>query len=111
MERLPTHVPHLDEILGGGLPEHSTLLVIGAPGTGKTILASQIAYGNATPERRALIVTTVSEPLARQIRFVQNFAFFDLEKVGAAVLYEDIGAQLLQDRGEEALAAITELVL
>lgn len=110
MERLPTYVPHLDEVLGGGLPEHSALLLVGAPGTGKTALASQIAYGNATPERRALIVTTLSEPLARQIRFVQNFSFFNLEKVGSAVLYEDVGARLLQESGEGVLTAVTELV-
>jgi len=111
MERIPTHVPNLDEILHGGLPQHSAVLITGVPGSGKTILANQIAYGNATPENKALMVTTVSEPLARLIQYTQGFSFFDLEKVGSAVIYEDIGPLLLEGNGEKALAQVTELVL
>ena len=97
--------------MNGGLPQHSTLLISGVPGSGKTILANQIAYGNATPENKALMITTVSEPMARIIRFVQGFSFFDLEKVGTAVIYEDIGPLLLESNGEKALAHVTELIL
>jgi len=111
MERIPTHVPNLDDILHGGLPENTTLLISGVPGSGKTVLANQIAYGNATPENKALIVITVSEPLARIIRFTQAFSFFDLDKVGSTVIYEDIGPLLLEGNGEKALAHVTELVL
>lgn len=38
---ISTGVPGLDEILGGGLPEHRLFLVAGDPGTGKTTLALQ----------------------------------------------------------------------
>ncbi len=41
IRKLPTGVPGLDEILGGGLPEYSFNIVAGAPGTGKTTLAHQ----------------------------------------------------------------------
>lgn len=111
MDRIPTHVPNLDRILYGGLPRNSTLLISGVPGSGKTILAHQIAYGNATPESKALLVTTVSEPMARVIRFTQGFSFFDLAKVGRAVIYEDIGPLLLEGNGERALDHIAELAL
>ena len=111
MERIPTHVPNLDGILKGGLPKYSTLLISGVSGSGKTILANQIAYGNATPENKALLITTVSEPMARLIRFTQGFSFFDLEKIGTAVIYEDIGPRLLEGNGEKALAHVTELVM
>ncbi|MDH7486379.1 MAG: ATPase domain-containing protein [Anaerolineae bacterium] len=111
MERIPTHVPNLDEILHGGLPLHSTVLISGVPGSGKTILATQIAYGNATPQNKALMVTTVSEPLARIIQYTQQFSFFELEKVGSAVIYEDIGPLVLEGNGEKALAHVTELAL
>jgi circadian clock protein KaiC len=39
--RLSTGVAGLDEILGGGLPEHRMYLIQGRPGTGKTTLALQ----------------------------------------------------------------------
>lgn len=110
LERIPTSVPNLDGILGGGLPRNSILLISGVPGSGKTILAHQIAYGWATPQNRALIVTTISEPLSRLIQFTQGLSFFDLEKVGKAVLYEDIGPMLLEGNGEAALSYIQELV-
>jgi circadian clock protein KaiC len=111
MERIPTYVPHLDGILNGGLPRNSTLLISGVPGSGKTILVSQIVYGNATPQDKALVITTVSEPMARLIRFSQGFSFFDLEKVGTAVIYEDIGPMLLKGNGENGLDRVAELVL
>jgi circadian clock protein KaiC len=47
LKRVPTGIVQLDEILGGGLPEGSTTLVAGGPGTGKTILASQFIYFGA----------------------------------------------------------------
>lgn len=39
IRRLPTGMPGLDQILGGGLPEFSFNLIAGAPGAGKTTLA------------------------------------------------------------------------
>nr|MDQ3309961.1 RAD55 family ATPase [Gemmatimonadota bacterium] len=41
INKLPTGVPGLDFILGGGIPEYSFNLVAGEPGTGKTTLAHQ----------------------------------------------------------------------
>ncbi|MDP9358132.1 MAG: hypothetical protein M3R02_23175, partial [Chloroflexota bacterium] len=40
LPRLPTRVPGLDRILGGGLIAGDTYLVTGEPGTGKTTLAN-----------------------------------------------------------------------
>jgi len=111
MERIPTFVPNLDEIMGGGLPAYSIVLIGGVPGSGKTVLTNQIIYGNATPEKKVLIVSTVSEPQARVLRYSQEFAFFDPRKVNSAVLYEDLGPQLLRSDGESAFEHIEELVL
>ncbi len=111
MDKIPTQVPGLDEVLLGGLPAQSTVLISGVPGSGKTVLASQIVYRNATPDHKALFVTTVSEPLARLIQFTQGFSFFDLDKVGTAVIYEDLGPALLEGNGQAALARLEELIL
>jgi RecA/RadA recombinase len=49
INKLPTGVPGLDEIVGGGLPEFSFNIVAGAPGSGKTTLAHQFVFANAKP--------------------------------------------------------------
>ena len=54
LRRLATGVPGLDAILGGGLPEFSFNMIAGSPGTGKTTLAQQMLFANASPERPAL---------------------------------------------------------
>ena len=53
INKLPTGVPGLDEILGGGLPEFSFNIIAGSPGCGKTTMAHQFVFANATPERPA----------------------------------------------------------
>src|SRR5215469_926388 len=64
----------------------------GRPGTGKTILAQQYAFRNASPERPAVYFTIVSEPLEKIVRFGQSLVFFDPAVIGKSVLYEDLGA-------------------
>jgi circadian clock protein KaiC len=36
---LPTGVPGLDDVLGGGLPKYSFNVIAGEPGSGKTTMA------------------------------------------------------------------------
>lgn len=43
-ERLPTGIEGLDELISGGFPRGRVILVLGGPGTGKTILAAQFLY-------------------------------------------------------------------
>ncbi len=51
IERLKTGNSQLDEILHGGFPINTINVVMGAPGTGKTILAEQLVFANATAGR------------------------------------------------------------
>ena len=44
LENVPTGVEGLDELIDGGFPRGRVVLVLGGPGTGKTILASQFLY-------------------------------------------------------------------
>ena len=41
---VPTGIEGLDELVSGGFPRNRIILVIGGPGAGKTILASQFLY-------------------------------------------------------------------
>src|SRR6516165_8307676 len=92
---LSGHAP-LDEILGGGLPANAISLIMGRPGTGKTILAQQYAFRNGRPERPAVYFSTVSEPLEKIARFGQSLTFFDTAAIGTSVFYEDLGTTLHQ---------------
>lgn len=94
MERIESGNRGLDFILGGGFPVNSTNIVMGMPGAGKTILAQSIAFHNATPEAPALFISTVSEPLDRMLRYMQEFEFFDAAKIGDAVIYEELSHTL-----------------
>ena len=93
-DRLLSGSGRLDAILGGGLPENAIHLIAGAPGSGKTILAEQYAFANATAERPAVYLSTVSEPLDKLVRFGQTLEFFDLASVGERVFFESLGEDL-----------------
>ena len=56
-ERLPTGVPELDRVLGGGLVPASIVLVAGEPGVGKSTLLLSALAAIAQGGRRALLVT------------------------------------------------------
>jgi circadian clock protein KaiC len=105
-ERLSSGHRRLDDVLHGGLPSNSINLIIGSPGTGKTILSQQYAFHNATGERPALYLSTVSEPLDKIIRYGQSLAFFEPGAVGKRVIYEDLGGVLI----EEGLTGILRTV-
>ena len=87
IRKLPTGVRGLDEILGGGLPEFSFNIVAGAPGCGKTTLAHQIIFANATVQKPALYFTVLGEPALKMLRYQQQYSFFDPSKLGKAVRF------------------------
>jgi circadian clock protein KaiC len=97
-ERLSSGREHLDTVLGGGLWTNAITLIAGAPGTGKSLLAQQFVFANASPQHPALYVSTVSEPLDKILRYGSGLTFFDATVVGTSVFFEDLGG-LLDERG------------
>src|SRR5579859_3912967 len=87
IRQLPTGVRGLDEILGGGLPEFSFNIIAGAPGCGKTTLAHQIVFANATRQKPALYFTVLGEPALKMLRYQQQYSFFDPAKLGKAIRF------------------------
>lgn len=110
MERVDSGNPALDRVLGGGYVCHSTNLIMGMPGTGKTVLAQSIIFHAATPERPALFLSTVSEPLDRMLRYVQRFEYFDPEMIGSAVVYEDLSETLRRGDLQAAVDHVVALI-
>jgi circadian clock protein KaiC len=107
IRRLPSGVPGLDAILGGGLPEFSFNLIAGTPGTGKTTLAQQIMFSLATEERRAIYFTALGELPIKLLRYQQQFGFFDAEKINRSVRY----VNLAEDAMRGGLDGIRERIL
>jgi circadian clock protein KaiC len=108
-DRVPTGVPEFDEILRGGLPTGSLIVLGGPPGTGKTILAQQLAFANATDEHPALYYTTLSESHAKLERHLGALGFFDRDALQTRVRFLHV-TEILQGiddapRGVEALFA------
>jgi circadian clock protein KaiC len=102
MERLTTGIDELDVVIGGGLPIGSHVMLAGGPGTGKTTLAEQICFANATPKRKAIYYTTLSEPPAKLVRHLEPFAFFDPTALGTRVEFINLEGLLLEDGGAKA---------
>jgi circadian clock protein KaiC len=100
--RIKTGNPQADEILGGGFPCNSINIVMGQPGTGKTIFAEQLLFHNSTGDRPLLYVTTLSEPMSKVVSYVQRFDFFDANRLGNEIQYDDLGSTL-SERGPAAL--------
>jgi circadian clock protein KaiC len=107
VERMSVGNAEADYILGGGFPENSINIIMGHPGSGKTIFAEQLIFHNAGAERPILYFTTLSEPLAKVVRYLQGFRFFDEMKLGTQVIYEDVGPQLARD-GAPALIPLLQ---
>lgn len=85
--QLPTGVPGLDAVIGGGIPEYSFNLIGGGPGGGKTTLAHQLVFANATIDRPALYFTVLGEPAVKMLRYQQRFSFFDTERIGDTIRF------------------------
>jgi circadian clock protein KaiC len=107
INRLPSGVPGLDQILGGGVPEFSFNLIAGAPGSGKTTLAHQMMFSLATAERPAVYFTVLGEPPLKMLRYQQQFDFFDSKAVNRSVRFVNVSEETLKG----GLAAVLKRIV
>lgn len=87
LERVPSNVPGLDEILSGGFFAGAVYIVRGAPGAGKTILANQICFNHVQTGGRAVYVTLLAESHARMLQHMQTLSFYDPDPVPRRLYY------------------------
>jgi len=107
IHKVPTGVRGLDDILGGGIPEFSLNIIAGTPGCGKTTLAHQIVFANATPKKPALYFTVLGEPAIKMLRYQQQYSFFDASKLGNAIRFINLADDVL----EQDLNAVLEDII
>ena len=91
MTLIATGIAGLDLVLNGGLQPGAVVVLAGAPGTGKTILAQQICFANGTAGHRSVFHTTVSEPHTKLVRNMEQFSFFYPQALGARVEHIHLG--------------------
>ena len=109
-ERMGSGNPEADHILGGGFPANSINIIMGHPGSGKTIFAEQLIFHNSEEDRPILYFTTLSEPLSKVVRYLQGFEFYEEEKLGTQVIYEDIGPQLAAEGAGALVPLLAEAI-
>ena len=102
MIRLPSGIAGLDSILGGGLFIGGNYLIVGPPGTGKTILGNQLCYHHVAAGGRAIYLSLLAETSSRLLAELESFTFYTPEPVGEAIYYLS-GYAVLEQEGLEGL--------
>jgi circadian clock protein KaiC len=97
-ERIPTGIPGLDEVLGGGLLRSGIYMVMGEPGAGKTMLANQLCYHQAARGSRSLYVTLLAETHSRMLEHLKPMRFFEPRAMPDSVYYVS-AFRTLEDHG------------
>lgn len=87
LKRLQSGIEGLDALLKGGLIAGSSYIVQGRPGSGKTILANQIAFNHVRNGGRVLVATLLSESHERLFQFLSTLRFFDPSRVGNEIQF------------------------
>ena len=106
MERVSTGDVAMDRLLCGGIPVRSVNVIAGEPGAGKTLFALQMLFHQARLGKKALYLTTLSEPSLKLFNYMQQFSFFEERFIGREIVFADLGS-VLRSKGLEA--TLTEI--
>lgn len=104
-----TGIARLDDLLGDGIPEGSSLLVSGTAGTGKTALLLEALYRGATQYRESGILFTFDETEERLRATARGFGW-ELDRAIEEELIQIVAIPQADIRIEPHLAMIDELV-
>jgi circadian clock protein KaiC len=110
IHQLPTGVRGLNDILGGGIPEFSFNIICGTPGSGKTTLAHQIAFANATLKKPALYFSVLGEPVLKMLRYQQQYSFFKESMLGKEIRFINLADTILEEDFNAVLQEVIEHV-
>ncbi len=99
MDRVPTGIKGLDELLGGGFPEGKCILLVGSPGAGKTTFALQYLYHGALLGETGLYVSLDEQPdLVKQNLLSYNWDVDGMEKKGKLLFMDASGLRRTRPR-------------
>ena len=108
-QRMSTGIAALDGMLGGGLPEHSSTVVIGPTGSGKTTVSMQF-LGESTPEEKGLLFGFYETPdrLVRKAAAVGIDLEALVERGAITIVWQPPVENLLDDLGRRIVDAVEE---
>jgi len=108
LHRVESGIPGLDELLHGGFPEISTVMISGASGTGKTMFCTQSLFHAAKKGDKVLYIT-FSEPVYKVVNFASNLKFFDLGVIGEDRLrILDLGPKAAKQSAQNTIKEIID---
>lgn len=81
-----TGIRELDVILGGGIPQGSSVLLAGASGTGKTVLSMEYLFRGARDFGERGLYLSLTEPAAKMQRNIGGFKFYDKKLVDSGMV-------------------------
>ena len=84
-DRCVTGIAGLDEILRGGIPYGSTVLVAGTCGSGKTTMCMDFLVNGAN-DGEACAHFSATEPSVKLLENVRQFDFFDMRLVDRGLI-------------------------
>lgn len=111
IERISSGITGLDELVQGGFPTPSVMLLLGEPGTGKTTFAMQSLFHGASEGETVIYMTGVAEPIFMLKKFMSNYEFFDETLINnGRVQFWDLGTSIQTMGPRKALSAIIEII-
>jgi KaiC/GvpD/RAD55 family RecA-like ATPase len=75
VERVPSGIPGLDDMLYGGIPKGRVVLVVGGPGTGKTIFCAQFLISGIMEHNEPGLFISLDESRHHIIREMASFGW------------------------------------
>jgi len=83
----PTGIGELDQLLRGGFPKGAAVLLAGASGTGKTILATQWLFAGYDQHKEPGVFMSLTEPVFKSLNNAKKLAFFKKEYINPTQVY------------------------
>src|SRR5690242_7210873 len=103
LERVESGIPRLDYILKGGFLKGGTYMLLGPPGSGKTILGNQFCFHHACHgEGRCVYLSLLVESHAKMLRHLSSMQFYKPECISERIYYVS-GYTPLREGGPDAL--------
>ncbi|MEM2913748.1 MAG: ATPase domain-containing protein [Candidatus Bathyarchaeia archaeon] len=106
VDRVPSGIDGLDEIIGGGFPKGSLIILAGNPGTGKTIFSARFLYHGIVNCGERGVYVSFAESRESFLSNMRAFGF-DFEELGKAGEFRFLD---LITAKEEAAPAILEMI-
>ncbi|MDY6773891.1 MAG: ATPase domain-containing protein [Candidatus Nanohaloarchaea archaeon] len=87
VNRESTGIEELDEVLSGGFPQNTSVLLVGPPGTGKSTFVNQFLYEGLQNGEKGLYITLDNPPEA--VKGTAQYFGWDFDDYGDNIVFID----------------------